>query len=910
MNILHKFTRRSLSLNKSRTAITIIGIVLSMALFTAVIEAVYSGLQYLIRAETERTGAFHAIYYDVSEDEVEQIIADKNVNKMATWQEVGWAKISQDSRKPYLLIQTMSENITDMLSIDIITGRLPQNSNEIILPEELIAQGNFSFNIGDELTLSVGDRMVNGYKLNLHNPFSDDESESIANATESIYTVVGIYAQLESVFDDYYNSSAFFALTCGAGKGDYTVFFTVKHPSSFYSYMSKNAVNSNWQSHAELLRFSGSFRNNNISRVFYGFAAILIFLISFGSIALIYNSFAISVSERTKQFGILKSVGATKKQIRSSVIYETLFLSAIAIPIGMIIGCLGIGITLWGLEDAFSSILGFSGNTKIYLVISPVGLIIAACICLITVLISALLPAKKAVRTSAIDSIRQSNDVKIRKRDIRIFPLTKLLFKFEGMLAAKNFKRNKKRYRATIVSLFLSITLFISASSFCSYLTDSVGGISSAYGHSDTDITYSDYGTTPSPEELLSLLSTADNLKKSAYAQSLYISLNFDTSKLSSSYRALPNAVLSDSSESDTKIRSHVVFADNKSFESICKENGINPERYYNTAAPIALAYNKVVSSQADSQYNTKWIETNVFKKGLSNISGYATDIKIIENYTCVEIEPDDDGNNLYYYYSNEYLSELRKSDQVQNPDKSKAIILTANEAETRMTVFSDTFIEDLPFWLIAGSETVFIYPIDIFEALTSGTIFADMTGSVKFYFDSGNCKATYNSLKSLLSGNGLPVSTLYDLYSEYESAHMLVTIVNVFAYGFIILISLIALANVFNTISTSIFLRRREFAILRSVGMTNQKFSKMMNYECIIYGLKSLLWGLPAAFALTYVIYRITGTAYETDFYVPWHSVVIAVGSVFVVVFATMLYATRKIRHDNTIDALRNENL
>ena len=142
------------------------------------------------------------------------------------------------------------------------------------------------------------------------------------------------------------------------------------------------------------------------------------------------------------------------------------------------------------------------------------------------------------------------------------------------------------------------------------------------------------------------------------------------------------------------------------------------------------------------------------------------------------------------------------------------------------------------------------------------------------------------------------------------NSSRMMVTIVNVFSYGFIILISLIALANVFNTISTSIMLRRREFAMLKSIGLSGRGFSRMMNYESMIYGLRSLMFGIPAAILMTVWIWRVTGNAFDSGFYIPWHGVVIAVASVFIVVFATMLYATHRIRKDNPIDALRNENL
>lgn len=150
----------------------------------------------------------------------------------------------------------------------------------------------------------------------------------------------------------------------------------------------------------------------------------------------------------------------------------------------------------------------------------------------------------------------------------------------------------------------------------------------------------------------------------------------------------------------------------------------------------------------------------------------------------------------------------------------------------------------------------------------------------------------------------------LFDVASHEENSRLLIMVINIFSYGFIILISMIAIANVFNTISTNISLRRREFAMLKSIGMAEKNFKKMMNYECVIYGLRSLLWGLPASFVLTYLIFRITGAAFEMQFYIPWYSIAIAVGSVFIVVFATMLYATGKIRKDNPIDALKNENI
>lgn len=155
-----------------------------------------------------------------------------------------------------------------------------------------------------------------------------------------------------------------------------------------------------------------------------------------------------------------------------------------------------------------------------------------------------------------------------------------------------------------------------------------------------------------------------------------------------------------------------------------------------------------------------------------------------------------------------------------------------------------------------------------------------------------------------------LPTDRLFNVAETMETERALITIMRVFSYGFIALISLIAAANVFNTISTNIILRRREFAILESAGMSKKGFHKMMNYECILYGVKGLLYGIPVSILITYFIYRSLSNGLDMKFFIPIGSIAVAIGSVFIVVFATMLYSMNRIGKENTIDALRNENL
>ena len=178
------------------------------------------------------------------------------------------------------------------------------------------------------------------------------------------------------------------------------------------------------------------------------------------------------------------------------------------------------------------------------------------------------------------------------------------------------------------------------------------------------------------------------------------------------------------------------------------------------------------------------------------------------------------------------------------------------------------------------------------------------------FCFHADDYRAAADAVWEAADEMNLPERKIQNAAENTAVMRALMTVVDVFSYGFIVLISLIALANVFNTISTNIALRRREFAMLRSIGMTHRGFRRMMNYECILYGLKGLIFGVPVACGVTYLIFRALSGGVVLHFYIPWYSIAIAVGSVFAVVFATMLYAMRKVSRGSTIEAIRCENI
>ena len=911
MNIFRKYTRKSLQSNRSRTLVTIIGIALSMALLTAVIEGAYSGVRFMENAEIANNGRWEAYFSDMDDAKLEKLKADRDVKDIVNWNHIGCATTGNDKGSDrYLIINSVQDDFLDMVAVNLSRGRLPQNDSEIIVPHNLPHSQFHDFQVGDKYVLTVGRRVsASGEPLGVTGYVED---EKLADTVEKEYTIVGIYNRLSNGIVPY-DYPGYVAITKSAEGSVFGSFITLRNPAKAYDFHDAKGSTSespefisHCNLHIDLLSFKGTVSEGGIQKVIYGFAVILVILVAFGSISLIYNSFSISLAERTKQFGILKSVGATKKQLRSSVIYEALVLGAIGIPAGLIIGCAGIGITLYTLRDSFSSFTGTTG-VQMRLVLNPVALIIAALVCLAVILISAWIPAARAVRIQPIEAVRQNADTKIKAREVKTSALTQKLFGFEGTMASKNFKRNAKRYRTTIVSLFMSVVLFIAASSFCSFLTGSVDGIVS--NGTKADIVYTNGRPGSDPEVFSELLSGIAGVDKACYSAQLSGSTKVDPNTLSKRFWEIqPDEITPQTADPARLVYVQTAFVDDQTFRELLKENGLDEREYFDASSPKGVLYNHIVETRGNKG-EMKWYSYELFDTSKLPFSIDLWNSKDIDGYVYYTVT-EENGRKMAAYFEEEYLYAFYRSGG-EDPDMSKAMLIPYDESiySTKMDVSG---VVNSAVLMISDQNPAVIYPYSMMKSVfTDSEAFAAADNGYIFAIMARDHAGVYKNIKQASEKDISIVSGyLRDIAESRNRDRMVIGIVNVFAYGFIILISLIALANVFNTISTSILLRRREFAMLKSIGLSERGFSKMMNYECIIYGARSLLFGLPVAVLVTYAIWRVTSNAFETNFYLPWRGVVIAVASVFIVVFATMLYSTRRIRRDNPIDALKNENL
>lgn len=908
MNVFNKVTLESLKKNRTRTIVTIIGIMLSAAMICASTTLVSSMQNFVLRCAIHIDGDRYGAVYDAAYKNYEDIRDSDRVSSAAYAQVLGYAKIdSANERKPYLYVLggDVASGYFKTMPVHLILGTLPKDSTEIILPEHLTSNGKVNYKLGDTVTLDVGDRTLDGRRLGQDTPVYTYDSETqveimsgerLENTEPRTYTVVGIYER--PTFEDY-SAPGYTALTTAdpksADQSSIHCYFKLHKPAGVYDFMKEMGYTQEYRYayNTKVLLYSGTAPFDSFLTAFYSLAAIIIALIVFGSVSLIYNAFSISVSERTRQFGLLSSVGATRKQLRRMVLFEALAVSIVGIPLGILVGIGGIGITLLLIGDKFFSIVRVAIPMR--LCVSWQAVVIAAVIALVTVLISAWIPSKRATRVSAVEAIRQSMDIKVSGRPVRTSKLAYKLFGLPGVLAGKHYKRNRKKYRTTVVSLFMSIVLFVSAAAFTNYMMESAeGGLAS----DQFDLIYaaeSGASSAMTPDELLNLLFSEPNVTGGTYTKKQFlqgdISREYVTAMFADRFSNF-GMESEDAAPKDFSISGYLYFVADAEFNRLLEKYNLKEADYYDRDKPLGIALDRNI--ELDRRLE-KYVTLDTLKGDGCVIEGlYYVEI---DGYYRKDSRIDENGNKVVLY---------------QNRDNESDIIeLPYGESFAKYTLRSEKTIEEAPFFVSRSTPVAInmIYPYSMLESVVPEAALNQFRNT-EYFLTSSNHTASFENLATVLTENGLSSRQLFDYAANAETNRNVVTIIRVFAYGFIVLISLIAAANVFNTISTNISLRRREFAMLKSVGMTQKGFRRMMNYECLLYGSKALLLGLPVSCGITYLIYRAVTTAYETSFHLPWAAIGIAVLSVFLVVFATMMYAMRKVKKDNPIDALKNENL
>lgn len=849
MSILNRLTIKNLRLNKKRTIVTIIGIILSTALMVG-IGLLFSSFQDLmIRDTIGYSGKYETKYNDVDLIKLNDI---KNKNFTYFYEKpIGFSKIeSSNEYKPYMYITSVNREYFNELKL--IEGYFPKNENEIVISNHVITNGGLNYKVGDIVTFTYGSRNIDG-DITLANSELVD-GEFLTNEGTHTYKIVGIVDR--SNFESYSASGyTAFTLDVNSDKGNANLYVMFNKNKKIIKQSEELAKELNYDGdinyNSTLLALYGESTYGNVMSSMGGMMIIMLSLVSIGCIIVIYNSFAISVMERKKEFGLLSSIGATKRQLSHTVFFEAVVVGVIGIILGILGAYIGIGCVILIINNLISDMLEY----KLHLVTNPLFIIIPVIFMIIVIGVSAFIPSRRASKVSPIEAIRQNDDIKINKKKIRTSKLVLKLFGIEGEIALKNIKRNKKKYKVTIVSLFISIVLFISFSSYMNYTLNTA---SSVMGEVPYDYQISYFGDDPNNDK--EALDKINEIVKSSDVKE-YVS--YSVSNLS----IIGNYTYSDE---------YLDF-----YKSAYGDDGIK--------ALNNLKYQYIsIYILDDNSYNK-------YKKliGIDNDS-----VILLNKFKGVSY-----GNNKRVNYDIPVINNGNINIKICNFDNDEDVDTTKYCNKN----IDNIFVTNKSFDLIEE----FSY-MDDFKLIVNKKLYDSISDSSTHYTQFNIISDNTNNIDKLTKDLDKYSNVNYTNIKEaMRQANNLILVVKILMYGFISLVTLIGVTSVFNTISTSMALRKREFAVLRSVGLTNRGFNKILFFESLFFGMKSLIFAIPVSIGITVLIhYALADMVSISTIIIPWKYIIISIVSVFVIVLLTMMYSTSKIKKHNIIEQIREENI
>lgn len=844
MNIINKLTLRHLKENKKRTVVTIIGIIISVAMITATCVSVTSLIHVFAQSEAYTGGNWHIELENADAGQIEKLEQNEDLQYVGVCKtlELGnQAAVRVDSgKKASVSVGDILAGNRDYFSAMFTAsyqGKLPANENEIVVTREFLDKNGLSWQIGDTVRVELGRRVVKDTTGALQQiTGSYAVGETFESGGPASYTLVGIAEK--SNFPS--GSAVLFRGLSEAEQSGGEVYLTAKTLDRGTLDILKNALTKagiapDYNLHVELFRYNYIVLESDATIVtLLSFSSVIMIIIMIASVMLIYNAFGISVSERARYLGMLASVGATKAQKRRSVYFEGAVLGAFGIPLGFLAGIGGMAVTFRLLEPVFAK-SGLNYENTNFTLSFPWWIIpVIALLSIITIAISAYIPARRASRTTPIDALRQNTDVRVKAKKLRSPILVRKIFGYEGELAYKNMKRNGRKSRVITVSLALSIVLFLSVYSFCDMFSEAT--------RLSTDNPYQVYAYVNTQDK--------DRFQKEAealgYFDKMY-SVNYVYGTgLTTATDNFVNGYDRMFSKDEGGFVLYLCYVDDADFNAMCEENGINPQPFYKGDSMV------VMNSLEHTSNAAKIFSGSVIGTKLSStrdVNDPVTELTV---------------GALVPYRSTSYVYNLAA-----------------------------------PIYVMAFA------PVSAAEK----TGFDVFGGIYTFGFETTKHEALTENLQDLLENGNYADSGVFDMVSSIEMMNSTTLIMQVFLYGFITLMALISVANIFNTVSTSIDLRRKEFAMLKSVGVTPKGFNRMLRFESLFYGLKALIFGLPLGLLCSYLMQQIlVSGSFDIAFYPDWRIYLGVILAVFLIVGMSMWYATSKVKKDTIVETLKTE--
>lgn len=948
MNLMKTLTLKNLKLNRKRTIVTIVGIILATALLSALVTLVSSFQYSMIEYQKQKGGDFHVKFSNVKMSELSEFKNNRNIESTFETMGMGFAKIDgcKNEDKPYAYVMATDEAGFEKGCFNLIEGRMAKNEDEIVIPRHLKTNGRIDIKVGDEITLDIGKRYdSNTESVIWENIAYEHEAETLTDTVTKRYKVVGIMERPGYGMEDYSAAGYTFvtysdelaAIDNGTksevNEADTTL--TVYSRYTQKALRNKDAVtadiigvdeklfeksnNSSVEMSAEesdrflkemenakydiyinrfLISYECVFPIDGTFKALFTVAAVVALIIILTSVYCIKNSFNISITEKIRQYGMLASVGATRRQIKSSVKTEAAMLGVVGIPVGTMSGILASFILVKVVNALSAGWLNFALSFHT----SLPALILAVILSIATIYFSATGSARRAAKVTPLEAIRNTKEIKIKSAKLKTPAIIGRIWGIGGVISYKNIKRNKKKYRTTVTSIVICSVTFIVISYFMS-MAFSVVGMSYASVDYNIGINMSckkDLDIEKLSELLSGIEGAKDYLVGAGY--------DFDVSKpeYTKEYGEYCRQLYDDSE--DVSQMFLITVLDDKSYDKYASDAGIK------NAAAGAILVNKCtfdVYNENSSKYVKKEMELYKYKAGDTIECGYNVydDASSDDNAAEGDTESSKDDNNAV-----EGDTESGTEDNSGYVDEE-----TINNGVRKTVDVTIAGVTDkVPIGYKGYSNTLLFMNQKGFESLwgdgKNGNEIKPGYASYSAYVVAENADEYQDTFEKETEGN--PEYSQISFYvsnldKQMRDEKSLFTLLGVFAYGLIVVIALIGITNIINTLSTGMELRSREFATLRSIGMTDKQFVGMVRLESVFISVKALVIGVPLGILISYLLCVMMNRMDDAIIYeLPYKAIILCIVVVIMLIYAIMKLSMTKLRHNNIIETIKNENL
>lgn len=879
MKLLNKLTLKNLRLNKVRTIVTIVGIMLSAALITVVSGMALSGRQTMIDGQMVYGGNYDVVFDITNNAKIDEIRHNRNVESAYYRERLGYAEATNadDEYCAYTVLGLSKDAYGNLFKINLEDGKFPTNSSEAVVTRAFKTQDGKEVKVGDKITLDVGILTNKDGEV-----FTEDRAGelfpkefkecNIIDKSKKTYTVTGIIEkpQTGEIYNPSYLSVVYTASDEKAPAEavrtkNMNKLYVLYTPQSESRYLENTdeilgySEDEDWSQdiysdpdndagiqavdyNSPLLSMKGYSGSDSTNIVIFSLAVIIIIIVMLASVFVIRNSFAISITEKTSMYGMLASVGATKRQIRRNVLFEGFILGLIGIPLGILLG-LGVNAIL---ITILNSVLSDMLNDATFVFVTPtIPIICAIVLSAVTIFCSSFFIALRASRIPPLVAIRGNKDIKVKNnKPYRTSKLTKKLFGVGGEIASKSLKRSRKKYRTTVISIVVSVAMFIAVSAFMDY-----GMTFTDHYYGNADYSYMVSGIDTKQAQTIEKMPEIENY--------LTVGLQYGHVSADVPVNECGENFLYDNADGTKSFGAEFLEVEHDTFVKICRELELD----YSKVKGGVLVYSEV------TPYN------------MENMEGTGEPMKLFGKTAPTKFTVygnDDNGNELI-------TGKLKVS-----------------------SVF-DKIPESIEY--VTGDGTTLGGSLIIGEQGVISPQIGEHGCDITLYANTSNHTSLTNRIESMEGADDSIY--IYDYEEIVRQFNAVMLIVGIFIYGFIGVISLIGMTNIFNTISTNMQLRSKEFASLKSIGMTKKEFNRMIRLESLMYGIKSLLIGIPLGVLGVFAIFSAFSNGnVPMSFVFPWKAILISIAVVFVAVWLIMKYSISKVNKQNIIETIRNDNI